>query len=275
MIIDGRQLSANILQQLDAEVKRLPFEPVFCDVLVGSDQVSASYVRIKARTAEKVGIKFRSAHFPESINSNALTSEIKKIGNEKNICGLIIQLPLPQELPRQEILDAVDPDLDVDCMTTVNTKNFYSGNLKLMPPTAAAVLHILKNLNINLKEKNFLVLGQGELVGRPVSFLLKNLGLNVETADRKTANIEELLKKSDVIISAAGSPGLVNGASIRSGAVVIDAGTSEQGAGIVGDADFESVNKVASFVTPVPGGVGPVTVAKLLENVVEVAKLKK
>jgi len=276
MIIDGRKILASILEGLKQEVKNLPFQPVFCDVLVGDDEVSASYVRIKAKTAEKIGIKFRHAKYPENISATELISEIKKIGQEPNMCGLIVQLPLPENLPRQEILDAVERNIDVDCMNSANLGRFYKGDIYLIPPTAAAIIEILKTLKVDLSKKNILVVGQGELVGKPVSFLLKKQGFQVNQADKNTQNKESLFKSADVIISATGKPGIVTGSMIKPGSIVIDAGTSEaNGGGIVGDADFESVSKVASTISPVPGGVGPVTVAMLLKNVLTVAQKQK
>lgn len=274
MIIDGRNISAEILEKLKLEVSGLPFVPVFCDVLVGEDRASAQYVGMKALAAERIGIKFRGAEYPSNIPKEQLISEIKNIGKEPNMCGLIVQLPLPAGLPRQEILDAVDPKIDVDCMNSKNLADFYQGNIGFIPPTAAAIMEILERLNVDLTLKQLLVVGQGELVGRPVTFLLKRRGLNVNIADVKTANTAELLKIADVVISATGKAGLITGEKIKPGAIIIDAGTSESNGGIVGDVDLESVKNIAGLVSPVPGGVGPVTVAKLLENVLMVAKSK-
>lgn len=273
-LIDGRKIAQETLNDLKAAVNKLSFQPVFCDVLVGEDKASAQYVRMKGATAEKIGLKFRSANYASSISQQQLISEIKKISGEPNMCGLIVQLPLPKNLPRQEILDAIPPEIDVDCMSSENLKNFYQGNIKFTPPTAAAILDILGSLNVNLHDKKILVIGQGELVGKPTTSLLKRQGWNVTVADINTLNTDELLKQADVIITATGKAGLVIGDKIKSGAVVIDAGTSELDGGIVGDVDFGSVSKKASFLSPVPGGVGPVTVANLLKNVVSAAQAK-
>lgn len=274
MIIDGRKISASILEQLETEVRQLPFVPIFCDVLVGGDPVSAKYVQIKAQAAEKIGIKFRRAEFGENVEPGVLIEEIKNIATENSMCGLIIQLPLPATLPRQEILDAVNPSIDVDCMNTQNLKRFYGDDIYFYPPTAAAVLEILDSLNLTKSNKHFLVLGQGDLVGKPTAYLLKKLGLNVSVADTNTKNPELLLKNADVLIAATGQAGLVKGEQLKPGCVVIDAGTAEQNGGIVGDVDLDSVLKIAAYVSPVPGGVGPVTVAMLLKNVVAAAKIK-
>jgi methylenetetrahydrofolate dehydrogenase (NADP+)/methenyltetrahydrofolate cyclohydrolase len=273
-IIEGKKIAQRILNEVKTGVAKLPYKPVFCDCLVGEDSVSKQYVKMKAKAAEKCGFKFRNADFPENISTNNLIAEIKKISQEPNMCGMIVQLPLPEGFNKQEILDSIDPKIDVDCTGKVNAGLFYQGKGFLEFPTAKAVMAILDSLQVELKEKKFLVVGQGELVGRPVSFLLRQRGLAVETADKYTTNISELMSAADVIVSAAGKAKLITGQKIKPGSIIIDAGTSESDGGIVGDVDSESVKDVADFVSPVPGGVGPVTVAELLVNVLKVAKQK-
>lgn len=275
IIIDGKKIADEILSDLQSQVEKLPFVPVFCDVLVGDDPASVQYVRMKNQTAQRAGMNFLKAEFPGNISTAELTKEIKRLNSEPNLCGLIVQLPLPGGLDKQEVLNSIDPKVDVDCIGLVNESRFYSKGDYLEYPTAAAVLKILDSLDMNLGEKKFLVLGQGQLVGRPVSQLFKRRGYFVDTATRTTENITALLEKADVVIAAAGSPGFITGSMIKPGAIVIDAGTSEaQGGGIVGDVEFDSVSKVAEVISPVPGGVGPVTVACLLANVLKVAKNK-
>jgi methylenetetrahydrofolate dehydrogenase (NADP+)/methenyltetrahydrofolate cyclohydrolase len=273
-IIDGRKIAGEILEKVKLEVGQLPFQPVFCDILVGDDPASTQYVKMKARAAERVGIKFREANFPSGISTEKLVEEIKKISAEKNMCGLIVQLPLPGAMDKQTVLDAIDPSIDVDSTGTVNTNLFYEGKAYVEFPTAAAVMALLKNTGEDLKTKNIAVLGFGQLVGRPVSFLLEQKGCKVNLIRSKTPNPEELIRAADVIISAVGKPKLITGSKIKSGAIIIDAGTAESDGGITGDVDFDSVKNIASFVSPVPGGVGPVTVAMLLSNVLKVARAK-
>lgn len=272
MLIDGKKIAGEILSEVKSEVAKLPFVPVFCDVLVGGDPASKQYVGMKARAAEKLGFRFRTADYPASITTDRLISEIKKIGKEPNMCGMIVQLPLPQHLDKQAVLDSIDPKIDVDCTGKVNTDLFYAGNAYVEFPTATAVMELLDSIKQDLSHKKCLVVGFGQLVGRPVSFLLEQRGLHVDVARSKTENILELIKNADVVISAVGKSKLITGDKIKPGAIIIDAGTSESDGGIVGDVDLESVKNVAGFVSPVPGGVGPVTVAKLLLNVLKVAK---
>jgi len=273
MIIDGRKIASGIISRIRSKVAALPFQPVFCDVLVGTDTVSAKYVDLKAKKAESAGIRFLRAEFGQNITTAELKEQISGLNQSENICGLIVQLPLPGHIDRQAVLDAINPAIDVDCLGAKRSSEFYKGNMAIIPPTAAAIMYILDSLKIELAGKNILVLGQGELVGRPVTYLLKRRGLKVSTADKFTADIPGLLSKSDVIVSGTGKPRLITAEKIKAGCVVIDAGTAEDGEAIVGDADFESVRTKADIVSPVPGGVGPVTVGMLLKNVVKVAEL--
>ncbi len=274
-IIDGRKLNQEILEKVKLEIKSLDFQPIFCDVLVGSDPSSAQYVRMKAKKAESVGIKFHNANFPESITTAELIKEIKILNDIKNMCGIIVQLPLPKHLDREAILNSIDPHLDVDCLGIKASENFYNrydSKKDLAFPTALACMAILDSLNLDLKNKKIVVLGQGILVGKPVTALLNFRGLNPTIIRSKTENKENLIKEADIIISGIGKGKYITGSMIKNGAVLIDAGTSESDGGIVGDVDLESVKDIAGHVSPVPGGVGPVTVAILLSNVLKVAK---
>lgn len=273
-IIDGRKIRDEILDTLKKEVELLSFVPIFCDVLVGEDKVSEQYVRMKDRTASSVGIKFHNAHYPSSITTEELIEEIKNLNNISNMCGLIVQLPLPEKIDTRKVLDAIDSDLDVDCLGTLASEKFYKNISHLAPPTANACVTILKSLNIDLQNKKMVVLGNGELVGRPVTALLKSLGFEVDTITRNTENKEIILKNADIVISGMGNGKYINSEMVKENAIIIDAGTSESGSGIIGDVDFESMKYMQGFISPVPGGVGPVTIAMLLQNVLTVAKNK-
>jgi methylenetetrahydrofolate dehydrogenase (NADP+)/methenyltetrahydrofolate cyclohydrolase len=273
-LIDGRKIREEILKKVAAGVATLPFVPVFCDVLVGDDPSSAQYVRMKGRTAEEVGIKFHNANFKKDITTVELVEEIKKLNEVENMCGLIVQLPLPEHLDKRIVLDAILPAIDVDCLGSVQSAKFYAGESKLGFPTALACMAILDSLQLELKDKKIVCLGQGDLVGKPVLSLLKFRGLDAVPVRRATENKEQILKEADVIISGIGQGKFITGDIVKKGVVLIDAGTSESSGAIVGDVDMDSVALVASALSPVPGGVGPVTVAMLLQNVLTVAKNK-
>ena len=286
-IIDGRKLKQEILEKVKKEVALLSFQPTFCDILVGDDPASVQYVQMKAKTAEAVGIKFHHANFPESIQTSKLITELKQLNQLENMCGIIIQLPLPEHIDQQEIFDAIEPKLDVDCLGKIASEKFFQGPVRaggdtsIGFPTALSCMALLDSLNLDLKNKKIVVLGQGMLVGKPITALLRFRNLSPIPVDIYTENKEELIKQADIVISGVGKGKHITGEMIKEGAILIDAGTSESEGGppsgqgrvnIVGDVDLESVKNVASYVSPVPGGVGPVTVAMLLNNVLTVAK---
>jgi len=271
-IIDGRKLRKEILEEIKKDIALLSFQPVFCDVLVGDNPVSLQYVNMKKKMAEDLGIRFHEAFFPIDISTENLVKEIQKINQIENMCGVIVQLPLPETLDQEKVLDAVDSHLDVDCLSITTSDKFYSGDLFLGFPTALACISLLDSLNLDLTNKKIVVMGQGKLVGKPVSALLNFRNLNVEIVRSKTENKEKILKEADIVISGMGKGKYIKGDMIKEGAVLIDAGSSESNSGIIGDVDLESVEGIASFVSPVPGGVGPMTVAMLFKNVLKVAK---
>ncbi|MEK7572263.1 MAG: bifunctional 5,10-methylenetetrahydrofolate dehydrogenase/5,10-methenyltetrahydrofolate cyclohydrolase [Patescibacteria group bacterium] len=278
-IIDGKKLRDEILSKIKTKVASLPFQPFFCDILIGNDPASVQYVQMKMRKAEAVGMRFYKASFPDSISTEELIKEIEKINKIPNMCGVIVQLPLPKSIDSRKVLDAIDPRLDVDCLGTTAGKEFYNGNISLGFPAAFSCMALLDSIKLDLKDprhggasKKIVVLGNGELVGRPVTALLNFRGFSPIVITSETENKEEIIKNADILISGMGVGKYITGDMIKKGAVLIDAGASEANAGIIGDVDLESVSSVAGFVSPVPGGVGPVTVAMLLNNVLKVAQ---
>ncbi len=271
-ILDGKKISLEILDEIKKEVEQLSFVPVFCDILVGNDKASIQYVNLKKKKATELGINFYDAVFIETITTEELLVEIQKINNLPNMCGVIVQLPLPIHIDTREILNAISPELDVDALGKKVGENFYEGSEEMVPPTALACVALINSLNLDLQNKNIVVLGEGKLVGKPVAQMLKNRNLNFKILNSETENNEEIIKSADIIISGIGKGKYLTGDMIKEGVIIIDAGTSEEGGSIVGDVDFESASGLASHITPVPGGVGPMTVAMLFSNVLKVAK---
>lgn len=271
-IIDGKKISREIFEQIKEEIKKLNFKPIFCDILVGEDPASVQYVNLKKKKAIELGIDFYDATFPETITTDELLNEIEKINNIGNMCGIIVQLPLPIHIDTKQILNAISPNLDVDTLGQKVSENFYSGNEDMVPPTAIACMSLIDSLNLDISIKKILVLGEGKLVGKPVSQMLKNRNLNFTILNSQSENKNEIIKNADVIISGVGKGNYLTGDMVKEGVIIIDAGTSEESGSIVGDVDFESASRKASYITPVPGGVGPVTVAMLFNNVLKVAK---
>ncbi|MGH7249650.1 MAG: bifunctional 5,10-methylenetetrahydrofolate dehydrogenase/5,10-methenyltetrahydrofolate cyclohydrolase [Minisyncoccia bacterium] len=284
ILIDGRKIREEILEEVKKEVAELSFTPVFCDVLVGENKASIQYIQMKKKNAESAGIDFHQANFPASISTEKLIEEINIINKIPRMCGIIIQLPLPEHIDRQKVLDSISPELDVDCLGAIRSKKFYNNynDEDIGPPAALSSMVVLDSLKLDLKNKKIIVLGQGILVGTPVTALLHYRNLSPTIVTDKTEDKEKIIKEADVIISGIGKGKYIDGGMIKEGAVLIDAGTSESEggppgarAGIVGDVDLESVKGVASYVSQVPGGVGPVTIAILLSNVLKVAKKLK
>ncbi len=272
MIIDGKKISQEVLTQIKNEVGLLKFKPKLIDVLIGADPVTESYVRIKAKRAAEVGIDFEIVRLEAGIEQAEVEIKISELNETEDLSGLIVQLPLPAHLDKQSILDCIDPNLDVDVITSINLGRLFTGKEVFAPATAGAIFRILDYQKIDLKGKNLLIIGAGDLVGKPSAFMAIQRGATVTIANRATKNLSELTLMADVIISGAGQPGLITSEMVRASTVVIDAGTAESAGEIAGDADFINLKSKVAGITPVPGGVGPVTVAMLLSNVLESAK---
>lgn len=273
-LLDGQSMARLLLDDIRKEVEKLSFKPVFCDVLVGDDPVSEQYVRMKEIKAKTVGMEVYHARFSLDITTEELVNEIKKINTRENMCGLIVQLPLPEHLDTQAVLDAIDPAIDVDVLGSIPSKKFYEGSGDFVFPTAAAVIFMLESLDMDLTQKKIVMVGQGRLVGRPVSFLLQKKGLAVEAVTSKTDNPESITQNADIVITAVGKENFIKDTTIKQGSIIIDAGTSEEDGNVVGDVDRASVSTKASYLSPTPGGVGPLTVAMLFKNVL-LSALKK
>ncbi len=277
MIISGNKLALDLYAYIRKQSLMLPIKPKIYDILVGKDTVFSQYVQLKKRKALSAGMEFEALELDEFISAEDLQSTITEINKQADVCGLLVQLPLPKHINVRKALDSIEPTMDVDVLNIKTREAFYSGKPSLIPPTAAAILYVLDSLGIDQKKLSYLVIGQGDLVGKPVTYLLNKRGFAVKTADKNTADLQKLVKESDVIISGVGKPRLITGKMIKSGVIIIDAGTTEDSGEVVGDVDFESVFKKALWISPVPGGVGPLTVAMLFKNVLEMAqkKLKK
>ena len=269
-IIDGRKIRDEILSGLKGRVAALPFVPVFCDILVGNDPASLQYVSMKDRVAESLGIEAYGAQFPEEITTEELVDEMAKIAALPGMSGLIVQLPMPAHIDTHAVLDAVPLAFDVDALSTEASDLFYADTPVFVFPTAAAVMAIIDSLDLPLLDMSVAMVGRGMLVGRPVSHMLLTRGMSVDIIDSSNSaeDQKEILRTADIVISATGQAGLITGDMVKDDAIVIDAGTSESGGGIAGDVERASVEKVARLLSPVPGGVGPVTVAMLMANVV-------
>jgi methylenetetrahydrofolate dehydrogenase (NADP+)/methenyltetrahydrofolate cyclohydrolase len=269
-ILDGKKLSERILKNLAKEIKRKRLKLKLAAVLVGNNFSSQVYIRKKEEACGKIGVGFELFKFSLRISKPEFKKEIKKIARRTDIKGMIIQLPLPKNFDSQEFLNLVPPEKDIDVLTETNIGKFYSGNLSVLPPTVAGIKYLLRAYKVAIKGKNVVLVGAGKLVGQPLALWLLKKKASFSALNELTKDISFFTKKADIIISGTGVANIIKGDMVKKGAVVIDAGVSRKGKKLVGDVDFKNVSKKASYITPVPGGVGPLAVACLLENLVKI-----
>ncbi|HLC70039.1 MAG TPA: bifunctional 5,10-methylenetetrahydrofolate dehydrogenase/5,10-methenyltetrahydrofolate cyclohydrolase [Patescibacteria group bacterium] len=276
-LIKGKEIAAKIEARLIKRVKKIKargLQPKLAVIFVGDHKPSETYIRKKQEAAERVGLGFSLHTFRSSIEKNKLIGEIKKIQTDPNLAGLIVQLPLPERLYTSDVLNAISPNVDVDCLTDTNVGKLVMGTNFLYPPTPEAVLVALNDTGTTIQGKNITILGTGPLVGRPLSIMLMNEGASVTTCNKRTKNVREKTLTADIVVSAVGKKNLIRGNMIKKGTIVIDTGISYIGEKMYGDANAKEVRKKASYFTPTPGGIGPITVALLLQNTVICAEKK-
>lgn len=271
-IIDGKQIAQNIADKLKSEVREMAGTPALAIVTYRADERSKVYVNLKLKRAEEIGIKVELIDWSDMEQDDCLKA-MKKLGERQDINGIIVQLPLNGWYDPQMLLDLIPPKKDVDGLNMQSLDDLKQNRAKLIPATPRAVLTALEYEKIDLANKKIVVIGQGKLVGLPLSIILKNKGYDVETADINTGNLAGLTKSADVLISAAGQPNLITGGMIKPGAIVLDVGIVEINGKLAGDVDYVSVEPIAGMISKVPGGIGPLTVVSLLQNVVEAAKI--
>ena len=274
-LIDGKAIAEKIRASVALEVKKLKkknIKPKLGVILVGNDKPSQTYVNKKQQAAEIAGIDFVLKKFPASVSKNKLVAEIKNIQKKEKLSGLIIQLPLPEKLYISEVINAVDSSIDVDCLTDTNIGKLVMRTNYIFPPTPFAVITILKELNFSLIGKNITIIGMGALVGKPLAIILANEGASVITCNSRTRDIKEKCLMADVIVTGVGKKDLLRGDMVKQGAIIIDTGIVFENGKMYGDANRAKVLPKSSYFTPTPGGVGPITVALLLQNTVLCAK---
>ncbi len=276
--IDGKKVAQEILNKLKRKARKLEKENIklkLAVVLVGADKASISFIKKKEEACLEVGINFELFTFPENISESNLLKKINIIQDDQKLSGLVIQLPLPNRINTRNVLEAIRPDLDVDCLTSFNQGRLTADMPVILPPTAAACLHLLNSYKVDLTGKHVVIVGRGDLVGKPLSIILTQDKNTITVCNKYTKNLRLITLQADVLITATGVVQLIKGDMVKKGVVVIDAGVGFKGKKLYGDCDFGSVYNKAKLITPVPGGVGPVTVAKLLENIFDLQRSKK
>jgi methylenetetrahydrofolate dehydrogenase (NADP+)/methenyltetrahydrofolate cyclohydrolase len=271
-IIDGKAVAARVRKRVAAEVAQLSSPPGLATILVGDDPASATYVRMKRADSAEVGIESFHHEPGGDVSQEELAELIATLNADERVHGILLQLPLPDHLDQDPLISAIDPAKDVDGLTPANAGLLFQDREGLVPCTPAGVMELLDEAGAELEGARAVVIGRSILVGKPLAQLLLAANATVTHCHSRTRDLPAVCREADVLIAAVGSPRLVTAEMVREGAVVIDVGTNRGEAGPVGDVDFDSVKEVAGAITPVPGGVGPMTRAMLLSNTMLAAR---
>ena len=277
-LIDGKRIAQKMREGLAQDVAELGqsgWSPKLVSITVGDGSASALYVRNQQRQAEAVGIEFEQRNYPIDISLEQLTGVLQGLNGDPRVHGIIIQRPLPSHIPVKTLQKAVHPLKDVEGMHPASIGNIVYNDLALGPCTAVASVEMLKTLPLQVEGLDVVVIGHSEIVGKPIAFLMMGLGATVTVCHHLTRQVAVHSRRADAVFVAVGKPGLVTGDMLKPGAALIDIGINRVDGRTVGDADFESCSQVAGWITPVPGGVGPVTVATLLKNAVLAAQMQR
>lgn len=274
-IIDGKAVAKAVKDHIADEVKQLKeknIHPCLAVVLVGDDPASQVYVRNKQKACEDTGIISRQFILPADIGQEKLIRLIYDLNIDEKINGILVQLPLPEGYNEKAVLDAISPYKDVDAFHPKNVGKIMIGDYDLLPCTPAGIMELLSYYNIDVAGKECVVVGRSNIVGKPMSMLLLHKNGTVTTAHSKTQNLTEVCRRADILVAAVGRPNFITEDMVKEGAVVIDVGINRVNGKLCGDVDFENVSRKTSWITPVPGGVGPMTIAMLMHNTVTAAK---
>jgi methylenetetrahydrofolate dehydrogenase (NADP+) / methenyltetrahydrofolate cyclohydrolase len=271
-IIDGKAVAARVRERVAEEVASLPSPPGLATILVGDDPASQTYVRMKREDSAQVGIESFHHEPGGHVAQEELVELMRSLNHDERVHGILLQLPLPNHLDQDELISLIDPRKDVDGLTPLNAGLLMQSRDGLVPGTPAGVMELLAEAEVELSGARAVVLGRSILVGKPLAQLLLAANATVTHCHSRTRDLAAVCREADVLVAAVGSPGLVTADMVREGAVVIDVGTNRTDDGLVGDVDFEAVRAKAGAITPVPGGVGPMTRAMLLANTVKAAR---
>lgn len=274
-ILDGKALANLLGENLKEKVKNLKAEgitPHFCVINIGDDTASKIYVRSKKRKAEKLGIIQDIYQMPADTKQQEVLDLIDKLNTDPEINGLMVQMPTPEQISADELQARIDPNKDVDSLTPANVGRLWLKDHFVEPATAEGIMALLKHYEIPLNGKNVVIIGRSNIVGKPLAALMLEKNATITIAHSKTQNLASLTKRADVIVSATGEPCLIKADMVKDGVIVVDVGINRVNGKLVGDVDFDAVKEKASYITPVPGGVGPLTVQFLMEAVVNLTR---
>lgn len=278
-LIDGKKLSAQIREEIAVDAQK--FESKYgrklglAVILVGENPASQVYVRNKVKACEQTGIASFGYYLPESSTTEEVIELVSALNDDEKVDGLLVQLPLPKHIDEKKVLATVSPKKDVDGFHSVNAGNLLLGNPCLPACTPAGIMELIKTTGVDLTGKNAVVIGRSNIVGKPIALMLLEKNATVTICHSKTANLKEITSKADILVVAIGRKEFVTGDMVKPGAVVIDVGMNRDEGKLYGDVNFDQAEKVASFITPVPGGVGPMTITMLLKNTVKAGNFDK
>ena len=277
-IIDGKKTAADLRSNLKNEVDNLKKKfnrvPGLTVILIGEYAPSKIYVRNKEKSAVEIGLKSEIIKYPDTVDEKTVLEKISELNKDENVSGILVQLPLPKHINKQHVIETISPHKDVDGLHPMNVGNLSSGHHALVPCTPLGCLYLIKKVEKNLSGKHAVIIGRSNLNGKPLAQLLLKENCTVTITHSKTKNLKEECLKADILIAAVGVANLVKKDWVKSGSVIIDVGINKQGDKIVGDVNFEEVKDKVKAITPVPGGVGPMTIACLLKNTLECFKAR-
>ena len=279
-IINGKEISDKFLKKLKKEVCNLKTElnlqPALAVIIVGDDPASKIYVRNKKRACEEIGIKSIEFALPTNTSENELLNLIDALNKRPDVNGILVQMPLPPHINEKIIIAHINPIKDVDAFHETNVGKIMIGNFKFLPCTPAGIIHLLDESNIEISSKHCVIIGRSNIVGKPLAMLMLHRDATVTICHSKTKNLTEICKTADILIAAVGKVNFVTSNMVKPGAVVVDVGINRcENGKICGDVDFEHVKNMASYITPVPGGVGPMTISMLMKNTITAALMQK
>ena len=274
-LIDGKAVSASVKEQIRAEIERDKLDIGLAVIIVGNIQASRVYVNNKKKACEVCGIKSYEYALPEDTTQDELMELIDTLNKDDKVNGILCQLPLPKHLDEEKVIEAISPLKDVDAFNAVNVGKIMIGNYSFLPCTPAGVMELIHSTGVDVTGKKAVVIGRSNIVGKPMAMLLLHENATVEITHSKTVDLKEVTKSADILVAAIGKPKFVTADMVKDGAVVIDVGMNRDENGkLCGDVDFESVKDKCSFITPVPGGVGPMTISMLMQNTLTAAKIQ-
>lgn len=277
-LLEGKPIAEKIKEQIKQEIVSLKIKPVLASMQVGDNAGAESYAKSQKKLAESLGIEYQFHKLNQDTSESELIQFIQKLNSDNSINGIIVQMPLPAQIDYKKISQFILPEKDAEGMHPANIGKIVFGKANILPCTVAAVMELLKETGVNLYGKEVVIVGHSEIVGKPLALLLLEKFATVTVCHigtSKAGKLEEHVKKAEILIVAVGKAGLIKGEWVKEGAIVIDVGINRVGDKIVGDVEFEEAEKRASYITPVPGGVGPLTVTMLMRNLVEAAKLQQ